>query len=77
MPIKLFHDKSTYYVACVKKTQFGAKNKVFDITFFLSSYIDKKVSIFGGTLQKHLNCGYVNEKISIIFFLTFRNMFFG
>jgi hypothetical protein len=68
MLTKLFHDKSTCYVTCVKNIKFGAKNKAFDMIIFIFLHGSQKVSVFGETLQIDLDCGYVNTIFSVIFF---------
>jgi hypothetical protein len=53
---------------CVKKTKIGAKNKAFDMNFFVFLHRPAKVSVCGETLKTHLDCGYVNAKFLVIFF---------
>jgi hypothetical protein len=51
------------HVACVKKINFGAKNKAFHMTIFVFLHRSQNVSVFGKTLQTRLDCEYVNAKI--------------
>jgi hypothetical protein len=52
-----------------KKTNFGAKNKAFHMIMFIFFTWTKKVSVFGETLQMYLDCGYLNAKNLVNFFL--------
>jgi hypothetical protein len=62
-------------VACVKKTNFDTKNKAFYMTIFVFLHRPLKVSVFGETLQAHLDC--VNGIFLSIFFDISKYYIFG
>ena len=66
---KVFHEKWTYFVACVKKTKFGAKIRLFTIYFFLVFFCTghKKYRFSVKSLWEHIEC----EDVSVNFISEF------
>jgi hypothetical protein len=65
---KLFHEKSTCRVACVKKQKFGPKNKACHKINFVFFTWPQKIWIYGETLQMHIYYGDVHAEFFVNFF---------